>query len=175
MARAGSLMPIAAIKQTWRALLIWPDSGRWKAAFGVALPTAAIIALCGYLGGWLRFDPVMDLQSALVAVMILFFIPALVEELVFRGVLLSWFATFSQRWGNWLSAILFTLWHPFQALTFGLPWSAIFLQPSFLFATFLLGIVLIHIRIVSQSLWPVIVIHWILVLLWKLFFGGPFY
>ena len=163
------------MKQTWRALKIWPDSARWKAAFGIALPAAVIMALAGFLGGWLRLDSVTDLQSVLIAAIILFFIPALAEELIFRGVLLSWLASFSQRWGSWLSAILFMLWHPLQALTFGPPWSAIFLQPSFLFATFLLGIILTHIRIVSQSMWPVIAIHWILVLLWKLFFGGSFY
>ncbi len=166
---------VTAVKQTWRALKVWPDAERWKAALGIALPAAAIIALSGYLGSWLRFDPVVDLKSLLIAAIVLFFVPALAEELVFRGVLLSWLVTFSQRWGNWLSATLFMLWHPFQALTLGPPWSAIFLQPSFLFATFLLGIVLTHIRIVSQSLWPVIAIHWILVLLWKLFLGGPFY
>ena len=168
-------MLIAAAKQTWRALGIWPAADRWKSALAIALPAAVIIALAGYIGGWVVFDPVGDLQSALIAAIVLFFFPALAEELIFRGVLLSWFATFSQRWGNWLSAILFTLWHPFQALTFGPPWSAIFLEPSFLFATFILAIVLTHIRIVSQSLWPVVAIHWTLVLLWKLFFGGPFY
>jgi len=168
-------VPAAAVKQTWRALKAWPAAGRWKTALGIALPATAIIALSGFLGGWLRFDPATDLRSWLIAAAILFVVPALVEELVFRGVLLSWFATVSQRWGNWLSIGLFVLWHPVQALTFGPPWSAIFLQPSFLFATFILGIVLTHIRIVSQSLWPVIVIHWLLVLAWKLLFGGPFY
>jgi len=122
-----------------------------------------------------RLDPVVDLPSALIAVVMLFFIPALAEELIFRGILLSWFASFSQRLGNWLSIGLYVLWHPLQALTFGPPWSAIFLQPSFLFATFILGIILTHIRIVSQSLWPVIAIHWLLVLVWKLLFAGPFY
>lgn len=164
-----------AAKQTWRALKIWPAAGRWKSAIGIALPAVAIIALAGYLGGWLYFHPVADLSSALIAAVILFFVPAMAEELVFRGMLLSWFATFSQRLGNWLSIALFVLWHPFQALTFGPPWSAIFLQPSFLFATFILGIVLTHIRIVSQSLWPVILIHWLLVVVWKLLLGGPFY
>ena len=164
-----------ALQQTWRALQKWPDAGRWQAAAGIAIPAVLIIALSGYLGGWLRLEPVADLPSALIAAFILFLFPALAEELVFRGVLLSWFASFSQRLGNWLSIALFVLWHPLQALTFGPPWSAIFLQPSFLFATFILGIVLTHIRIVSQSLWPVIAIHWLLVLVWKLLFGGPFY
>ena len=155
-----------AAKQTWRALQIWPPAGRWKSAVGIALPAVAIIALSGYLG---------DIESALVAAIILFFVPALAEELIFRGLLLSWFATISQRLGNWLSIGLFVLWHPLQALAFGPPWAAIFLQPSFLFATFILGIVLTHIRIVSQSLWPVILIHWLLVVVWKLLLGGPFY
>lgn len=164
-----------AVKQTWRALRTWPDAGRWQAAMALALPAFAIIALSGYLGDWLRLDPMVDLGPMLIAVVILFFVPALVEELLFRGLLLSWFAAFSQRLGNWLSIGLFVLWHPLQALTFGPPWSAIFLQPSFLFATFILGIVLTHIRIVSQSLWPVILIHWLLVVAWKLLLGGPFY
>jgi len=164
-----------AVKQTWKALQVWPSAGRWKAVAGIALPATTIIALSGYLGGWLRFDPVSDLPSALIAACILFFVPALAEELVFRGILLSWFASFSQRLGNWLSIGLFVLWHPVQAFTFGPPWSAIFLEPSFLFATFILAIVLAHIRIVSQSLWPVILIHWLLVAFWKLLFGGPFY
>lgn len=168
-------MLTVAVKQTWQALRIWPDAHHWKSALRIAFPTAVIIALAGLLGGWLVFEPVGDLASALFAAFVLFFIPAMAEELIFRGVLLSWLAGFSQRWGSWLSAILFMLWHPLQALTFGPPWSAVFLQPSFLFATFILGIILTHIRIVTQSLWPVIAIHWILVLAWKLFFGGPFY
>jgi len=164
-----------AARQTWRALQVWPNAGRWKAALTIMLPTVAMIALAGYLGGWLHPDPVTDLPSALVAAVILFFLPALAEELVFRGVLLSWFAGFSQRLGNWLSILLFVLWHPVQAVTFGPPWAAIFLQPSFLFATFILAIVLTHIRIASQSLWPVILIHWLLAVCWKLLLGGPFY
>lgn len=164
-----------AARQTWRALQVWLDVRHWQSAMAIALPAAALVALCGFLGGWLRFQPVVDLQAALIAALILFFIPVLVEELVFRGLLLSWFAKYSQRLGNWLSIALFVLWHPLQALAFGPPWAAIFLQPSFLFATFILGIVLTHIRIQSQSLWPVIGIHWLLVLAWKLLLGGPFY
>lgn len=164
-----------AVIQTWRALQVWPDAGRWRAALAIALPAVAIIALSGFLGGWLYFNLVADLPSALIAALILFLVPALAEELIFRGILLSWFATFSQRLGNWLSIVLFVLWHPFQALAFGPPWAAIFLQPSFLFATFILAIVLTHIRIVSQSLWPVIAIHWLLAVTWKLVLGGPFY
>ena len=78
-----------ATKQTWRALQIWPSAGRWKSAVGITLPAVAIIALSGYLGGWLYFNPVGDIESALVAAIILFFVPALAEELIFRGLLLA--------------------------------------------------------------------------------------
>ena len=163
----------AALRQSWKALFHWPTGSQWRSAVILALPILIIMALLGYAGGWVGFEPVTDLRSILLTAAIVFVLPAFVEEFVFRGVLLSWFASWSQRWGNWLSIALFVAWHPFQALTFGPPWSAIFLQPSFLIVTFLLGIILTHIRIVSQSLWPVILIHWLLVLGWKTVFAGP--
>ena len=165
---------LAAVRQTRRALGTWPDRKSWKSALAIAAPATAIVALSGYLGGWLHLAPVAGLRPALLAAFILFFVPALAEELAFRGVLLSWLASLSQRVGNWLSIALYVLWHPVQALAFGPPWSAIYLQPSFLFATFILGIVLTHVRIRSQSLWPVIAIHWLLVVAWMLLLGGPY-
>lgn len=167
-------MPVRALKHSSRALQVWPDRRRWVAAAGLALPATAIIALAGYLGGWLRFEPVAISGVAHLVGLILLFVAVLAEELVFRGLLLSAFAAFSQRLGNWLSIGLFVLWQPVQALVFSPPWSAILLQPSFLFATFILGIVVTHIRIVSQSLWPAILIRWLLLVVWTLLLGGPF-
>ena len=46
-------MLTVAVKQTWLALKVWPDGDRWKAALRIALPAAAIVALAGWLGGWL--------------------------------------------------------------------------------------------------------------------------
>ena len=77
-----------AFRQTYSALKTWPEVDRWKAAFGIAVPAAVIIALCGYIGGWLHLNPVSDLNGAVLAAIILFFIPAFVEELVFRGLLI---------------------------------------------------------------------------------------
>ena len=73
------------------------------------------------------------------------------------------------------AALLFVAWHPVQALTIGPAWAEIFLHPTFWIATLILGIILAHIRIVSRSLWPVILIHWFAVLIWKSLLGGPFY
>ncbi|MEO9467519.1 CPBP family glutamic-type intramembrane protease [Parasphingorhabdus sp.] len=163
------------LTQTWLALKAWPEMKRWRSAFGLAVPTLLFIAGIGYLSGWITFAPVSDAATIFTAVGILFFLPALFEELVFRGFLLAWLTTKTARWSAWISTLLFVLWHPLQALTIGPPWASVFLQPSFLFATFLLGIILSHIRIVSGSLWPVVMIHWFAAVVWKLVLGGPFY
>ncbi len=145
------------------------------AALRLAIPALVMVAALGFLAEWLVWNPVTNIMSLLVTAAFLFFVPALLEELVFRGVLLSWLTQLTPRWGAWLSTLLFVAWHPLQALTIGPPWADMFLHPTFWIATLILGIILAHIRIVSRSLWPVILIHWFAVLIWKSLLGGPFY
>ncbi len=164
-----------AFRQTWTGLKIWPDGKKWIAAARLAIPSLAVIALIGFLAQWLVWSPVTDITVLLLSAAFLFFVPALLEEIIFRGVLLSWLTQFTPRWGAWLSTLLFVAWHPLQALTIGPPWADMFLHPTFWVATLILGIILSHIRIVSRSLWPVILIHWFAVLIWKSLLGGPFY
>ncbi|MEW4468169.1 CPBP family glutamic-type intramembrane protease [Parasphingorhabdus sp. JC815] len=162
-------------QQTMAALKIWPERKQWSAALRVAIPALAIIAALGFLAEWLIWAPVTDVPALLTTAVILFFVPALVEEIVFRGVLLSWLIQLTPRWGAWLSTLLFVVWHPLQALAIGPPWADIFLHPTFWGAMLVLGVILAHVRIVSRSLWPTILIHWFAVLIWKSLLGGPFY
>ncbi|MEH6757261.1 MAG: CPBP family glutamic-type intramembrane protease [Parasphingorhabdus sp.] len=164
-----------AFRQTYAALKTWPDPQQWIAALRLAVPVLAVSVLVGILAQWLVWSPVADVPALLMVAIFLFFVPALLAELVFRGVLLSWLIQLSPRWGAWLSTILFVIYYPLQALILGPPWADIFLYPSFWFVTLMLGIILSHIRIKSQSLWPVVLIHWFAVLIWKSLLGGPFY
>ena len=169
-----------ALQQVIAALKTWPDGKQWISAIRLAVPAVAIIAALGFLAGWLVWAPVTDIPHLLVVAALMFLVPALVEETVFRGVLLSWLTRLTPRWGAWLSTLLFVVVHPLlalilQALSIGPPWTDIFLHPTFWIATLILGIILAHIRIVSRSLWPVILIHWFAVLIWKTLLGGPFY
>jgi len=164
-----------AFQQMSAAIKTWPERKQWAAALRLAVPALVIIAALGILSGWLIWAPVTDIPALLMTAALLFFVPVLVEELVFRGVFLSWLTQLTPRWGAWLSTLLFVAWHPLQALAIGPPWAHIFLQPTFWVATLILGIILAHIRIVSRSLWPVILIHWFAVLIWKSLLGGPFY
>lgn len=164
-----------ALQQTLLALRTWPDAGQWLSALRIAVPALLMVAGLGLLGEWLVWNPVTDGGVLLVAAAFLFFVPALLEEIFFRGLLLSWLIQLTPRWGAWLSTLSFVLWHPLQALTLGPPWADMFLHPTFWIATLILGVILSHIRIKSQSLWPVILIHWFAVLIWKSLLGGPFY
>ena len=102
----------------------------------------------------------------------LFVVPALGEEILFRGLLIP-----RDRPGVGailLSVLLFVLWHPLQALTIGPPWAAAFLDPWFLAAVAILGLALARIYAATRSLWPCVLAHWLVVLGWKTVLGGPF-
>lgn len=164
----------AIIRETMSALKKWPDTNHWVEAVKISVPALLIIALLGYFGGWVSWNPMTDWQALLPTLIVLFFLPAFFEELFFRGLLLSWLATRSKRWAAWIATIVFVLWHPLQAFTIGPAWSAMFLHPTFWLSTLILGIILAHIRIKSQSLWPPILVHWFVVIIWKSLLGGSF-
>ena len=96
-----------------------------------------------------------------------FLLPALAEELVFR----SWLPR-----GAPLAAVAsflaFILWHPLQHLLH-LP----FARPEFTDTSFLglvawLGLACTLARVRSGSIWPGVIIHWGVVVLWLALFGG---
>ena len=112
----------------------------------------------------LRSDPLGFIALAALAVLI----PALSEEFVFRGLLqpkrLSGAAA---HLGAGLSLALFILWHPIQVWTGWLTGQAVFLDPAFLGLVAGLGLVCTLSVHRSGSLWPAIVMHWIVVVVWK--------
>ena len=96
-----------------------------------------------------------------------FLVPALAEELVFR----SWLPR-----GAPLAAVAsflaYVFWHPLQVILH-LP----FARPEFTDASFLglvawLGLACTLARVRSGSIWPGVVIHWGVVVLWLALFGG---
>jgi predicted Abi (CAAX) family protease len=96
-----------------------------------------------------------------------FLFPALAEELVFR----SWLPR-----GAPLAAVAsflaYVLWHPLQVILH-LP----FARPEFTDASFLglvawLGLACTLALVRSGSIWPGVIIHWGVVVLWLALFGG---
>ncbi len=162
------------LARTWAALRRWPNARQWLQAAPVLAATAAIVLAIAMIGGFAHWAPLPFGAEWLRIAAIALVLPALVEEIVFRGLLMPVPSVVSMRIGMWLSIALFVIWHPLQAVAFGPPWSALFLAPAFLAAVLVLAIGLTHVRIVTGSLWPAILGHWLIVAAWKLLFAGPF-
>ncbi|WP_291843110.1 CPBP family glutamic-type intramembrane protease [Maricaulis sp.] len=98
---------------------------------------------------------------AIAAVAIL--VPALAEELAFRVIL-------GGRQGHVraaLAILAFILWHPLQ-VWLGLPMAQpVFLEAGFLSTVAALGLACTLAYRLSGSIWPPVVLHWLVVIGWK--------
>ncbi|MBD3880679.1 CPBP family intramembrane metalloprotease [Phormidium tenue FACHB-886] len=118
----------------------------------------------------------MSRWQAIGAALRLLWMPALVEELIFRvlliphpteganGLTMSVWAIVS-----WIS---FVLYHPLNAMTFYRPGYPTFFRLPFLSLMGLLGIFCTAAYMLTGSLWAIGFIHWIVVLVWLQLFGG---
>lgn len=164
---------IRAGRRLQAALVTWPDAPGWKRIARELLWGLSFIALLAFATGLARFDPMPFGAQWLGFFFGLMLVPALGEELVFRALLVPPPDRPFPPAQAALAVGAFLLWHPFQALTFGPPWSAIFLDPRFLVIVAVLGTLLVRVYRASGSIWPCVLIHWLVVAAWKLLFAGP--
>ncbi|MBB4099653.1 CPBP family glutamic-type intramembrane protease [Sphingomonas kyeonggiensis] len=164
---------IRAGRRLQAALATWPDTSGWKRIARELLWGLPLIGLLAFATGLARFDPMPFGTSWLGFFFGLMLVPALGEELLFRALIVPPPERPFPPWQAALAVGVFFLWHPFQALTFGPPWSAIFLDPRFLAIVAVLGALLVRIYRASGSIWPCVLIHWSVVAAWKLLFAGP--
>ena len=154
------------------ALRHLPSAAGWGRAaleLGWAVPLMLLVA---HLGGLVRLQSPPDASTALGLAATLLVVPALGEELMFRGLLIPRDSPAVKAMA--LSVLLFVLWHPLQARTIGPLWAGAFLDPWFLAAAAILGVALARIYAATRSLWPCVLAHWLVVLGWKMLLGGPF-
>ncbi len=149
-----------------------PDRDCWRnAAFELAWAVPLLLVIAHW-GGLARLQDPPAASTAAMLAATLFVMPALLEELLFRGLIIPREGP-KARWIA-LSVLLFVLWHPLQVVTFGPPWAGSFLDPWFLLVVGMLGLALARIYAATMSLWPCILVHWLVVFVWKAFLGGPF-
>jgi predicted Abi (CAAX) family protease len=160
------LADLAAGLRTGPGLSGW---GRAGLELGWAVPLMLVVA---HLGGLIRIQSPPDAITMLGLAATLFLAPALGEELLFRGLLIPRERPTAIAMA--LSVLLFVAWHPLQAVTFGPPWARAFLDPLFLAAVAILGVALARIYAATRSLWPCVLVHWLVVFGWKTVLGGPF-
>ncbi|MEH2358666.1 CPBP family glutamic-type intramembrane protease [Nostoc sp.] len=104
------------------------------------------------------------------------FLPAIVEELFFRVCLLphpseitNWF-----QWALWaiVSLLLFILYHPLNSKIFSKAAMPTFDNRVFLVLAAFLGIICTVAYTLTGSLFVIVLIHWIVVVVWLIIFGG---
>lgn len=102
--------------------------------------------------------------------------PSIFEEVVFRVLLLPHPVEGAAPEAQWLwgaiALLIFVLFHPLNSFTFFPASRTTFLNPVFLVAAGFLGAVCSLSYLQSGSLWPPVVIHWLVVVVWLLGLGG---
>lgn len=159
-----------ALHRLHSALRFVPTTRDWNEAIGLLFIFAVIYLPIGFSLDFLRFEPQLAWQTVLGVMLRTFLMPGLSEEIIFRGLLIprstESMQSSDRSFAIALSWILFVLYHlhPFVP--------PFFRSAAFLIGAGLLGIVCTVSYLRSQSLWTAVVIHWAIVLVWLLVFGG---
>jgi len=154
-----------------------PNPRDWLVA-GLALLIYGAIALpIGFSQKFLKLQPWVTTtwHYPLLALRLLV-MPALIEELIFRVLLLPYprDGITAQLWIVWaiVSLIVFIAYHPFNAKTLYKRGNPTFFHPIFLLLAGLLGLVCTIAYFLTGSLITITLIHWIVVMLWLMLLGG---
>jgi predicted Abi (CAAX) family protease len=148
-----------------------PAARGWMFCAAVSALTLAIMAAIGFATGLYRLTPTQPgLPLRLLTVLV---IPALGEEIPFRGLLTPGPGESRRPWlAVAASTTLYVVWHGVEAVTF-LPAAApVFLRPDFLLCCAVLGLGCAITRLRTGSLWPAVLLHWALVVVWQTWLGG---
>ena len=154
-----------------------PTLEHWSVALRALLIYGAIALPIGFSQRFLQFKPwrASRWHYLLLAVR-LFFMPALIEEFIFRVLLLPYprAGITGQQWLLWaiFSLILFIAYHPLNAKTFYKPGNPTFFNPVFLTLTGFLGIACTVTYFLTSSLVLITLLHWVVTTAWLIFFGG---
>lgn len=170
-------MTIAALVQgaperLKRSVLTIPTGRDWLELGLVLLLVGAVAAPLGLATGLLHVEP-RPWPTILKTAAIALFIPAIGEELLFRALPIpDRSETPRALWAIVGSTAVFTGWHVVETL-----WQpehrALFLRPDFLAWAAWLGIWCAVLRRRSGSVWPGVIVHWLTVVAWIGWLGGP--
>ncbi|MGF1601891.1 MAG: type II CAAX prenyl endopeptidase Rce1 family protein [Thermosynechococcaceae cyanobacterium] len=161
------------------ALTTWPSIKGWLISGAIVVAYAAIALPWGWNRGFLQRPSAAKPHSRHNIVKVAawtFFAPALVEEIGFRVLLIPHPTEFvlPRTMLLWvcISLGLFIIYHPINALTAYKQGNPTFFQPIFLSLATLLGIACTSMYLITGSLWPSVLLHWLAVVIWLLWLGG---
>ncbi len=174
----------------WAGIVTLPNISGWLTVFGLLSGYSLVALTIGFKSGFLTFDRQFSrgfsrfsmaatkpmLGKNIRSLVHLFFLPALLEEILFRLLLIphpieTAIASDIYIW-LMISLGLFIIYHPVNALTFYQPGNPTFMDWRFLTLTGLLGIVCAIAYLLTGSIWAAVLIHWIVVVVWLKVLGG---
>jgi predicted Abi (CAAX) family protease len=173
-------IPIVSIivLRLWAGIVTLPTMSGWLWGLGLLIGYGIIACVFGFRSKFLSVDYRLDKSKLknLLSLGHLFIMPALVEEILFRLLLIPHPIETATSTDTWLwsiiSLFLFIIYHPLNALTLYPPGKPTFMDWRFLTLAGLLGIVCTSIYAMSGSIWLSVLIHWIAVWCWLKLFGG---
>lgn len=159
------------------ALTTLPGGLDWLRCAGIFGVFVALSTAVGAATGFLRFELMSGSTKFFVLLPILIFIrPAMVEEIVFRGLLFPHRDEPVSRGrviiAGAISLAIFVAMHPLNGIFVRHEAYVAFTSPIFLSLAAALGLACMIAYRISGSLWPPILMHWITVLIWTMFLGG---
>jgi predicted Abi (CAAX) family protease len=157
--------------------LTLPSGRDWLITLVSLCGYAAIALPIGFFTQFLRFTPWNAPKFRWVLLTLwTFFLPAVVEEVVFR---VLWLPHPAQvvSWGNWslwavIGLLLYLAYHPLNAKTFYKSGFPTFFKPAFLLLAGLLGLTCTIVYGLTGALLPIVLIHCVVVAVWLLLLGG---
>jgi predicted Abi (CAAX) family protease len=163
--------PTALLHRLRRSITTRPTARDGLELILAAALLGVMFGSLGFATGLLRFES-RPLGVILRLAPIVFVVPALGEEVVFRGLMIP---DRTER-PSALAAILvstaiFTGWHVVETQWLKAE-AATFLRPDFLAWAAGLGLVCAVLRRRSGSIWPPVILHWAAVVAWMGWFGG---
>ena len=161
-----------------RALTTWPNARAWRDS-GWALLWFALFALAtGFATRFFQAQPTAMPPLKFLGVMVILFVfPGITEELIFRGLVLPHPSEdgFEPRRRRSLvvSILIFIVWHIGNAWLIFPAARPVFWDWRFLLIVTGLGWACGWSYQRTGSIWPPVIIHWFIVVVWKACLGGP--
>lgn len=160
-----------------RAFWAWPASPTWRETLLTGAVFAGLALPIGFRSGLLSYqrEP-MPLRQQLALALQLLLMPALAEELVFRGLFLPHLAEAAPpervARATALSVAAYVAWHPLNGWLISRHARHVLGHRGFLLITTLLGIACSRLYLRSGSIWPPVFLHWLCVFVWAGWLGG---
>jgi uncharacterized protein len=158
------------------ALRTWPNRRAWAWCGVIFLAYAAVATPVGFASGFFTPGlPQWPVARIILLPLVLLVTPGIGEELFFRALPLPHPSERAPRAHQVVAAALalvaFVLWHPLNGLWTPHVWP-VFTNPVFLALAALMGLACTLAYLMSGSLWPPVLIHWVTGVVWSMFLGG---